>query len=94
MGTQVYFGYPVLILLDQGSVLSLHLFTVYLDGLLADLCNPGVGCYWDCTFVGGGYSYADDVVLLAPCASAMRKMLQICFSFSPSHELKFNANKT
>ena len=34
------------------------------------------------------------MVLLAPCASAMRMKLQICFSFSVSHKLTFNATKT
>ena len=77
----------------QGSVISPYLFSVYLDGLLVDLCNSGVGCYWGCSFVGA-FSYADDVVLLAPCASAMRKMLEICCSFSASHKLEFNASKT
>ena len=61
----------------QGSVISPHLFAVYLDGLLLELCNSGVGCYWGCSFAGG-FSYADDVVLLAPSASALRIMLNIC----------------
>ena len=51
----------------QGSVLSPHLFAVYIDSLLLDLCDSGVGCYWGCSFVGA-FSYADDLVLLAPCA--------------------------
>ena len=55
----------------QGSVLSPHLFAVYIDRLLLDLCDSGVGCYWGCSFVGA-FSYADDLVLLAPCASALR----------------------
>ena len=29
----------------QGSVLSPYLFAVYLDNLLVDLNNSGVGCY-------------------------------------------------
>lgn len=77
----------------QGSVLSPYLFAVYLDSLLVDLSNSGVGCYWGCSFAGA-FTYADDVVLLAPCASAMRKMLQVCCSFAVSHKLEFNAGKT
>ena len=46
---------------------------MYIDSLLLDLCDSGVGCYWGCSFVGA-FSYADDLVLLAPCASAMRMM--------------------
>ena len=78
---------------SQGSVISPHLFAVYLDGLLLELCNSGVGCYWGCSFAGG-FSYADDVVLLAPSASALRIMLNICCTFSVAHKLEFNANKT
>ena len=77
----------------QGSVISPHLFAVYLDGLLLELCNSGVGCYWGCSFACG-FSYADDVVLLAPSASALRIMLNICCTFSVAHKLEFNANKT
>ena len=77
----------------QGSILSPSLFAVYSDDLLSELSYSGVGCYWGCSFAGA-FSYADDVVLLAPCASAMRKMLEICHSFALSHKLEFNANKT
>ena len=41
-------------------------------------------------FFVGAFSYADDVVLLAPCASAMRMMLLICCLFSVSHKLMLN----
>ena len=33
-------------------------------------------------------------ILLSPCASSLRKMLDICSSFAMSHKLEFNANKT
>ena len=36
----------------------------------------------------------DIMVLLVPCASAMRMMLQIYCSFSVSHKLTFNGTKT
>jgi hypothetical protein len=77
----------------QGSVLSPVLFAVYLDGLLAELSGSGVGCYWGSLFAGA-FCYADDIVLLAPCASALRTMLDICSSYAVSHGLEFNANKT
>ena len=38
--------------------------------------------------------YADDIVLLAPCPSALRILLNICSSFADTHGLSFNANKT
>ena len=54
----------------QGSILSPLLFALYLDGLLADLVKCGVGCYWDNLFAGC-LCYADNIVLLAPCPSAL-----------------------
>ena len=75
----------------QGSVLSPILFSVYLDSLLVDLSKFGVGCYWGSFFA---FAYADDVVLLAPCAAALRIMLSICSHFALSHKLEFNASKT
>ena len=77
----------------QGSVLSPLLFAVYLDELLVELSVSGVGCYWGSLFAGA-FVYADDIVLLAPCASALRIMLSICNDFAISHGLRFNANKT
>ena len=77
----------------QGSVLSPILFSVYLDSLLVDLSKSGVGCYWGSVFAGA-FAYADDVVLLAPCAAALRIMLSICSRFALSHKLEFNASKT
>ena len=75
------------------NVLSPFLFAVYLDGLLVELSKSGVGCHWGSSFAGG-FSYADDVVLLTPCASALRTMLNICSSFVVSHKLEFNSMKT
>ena len=77
----------------QGSVLSPILFSVYLDSLLVDLSKSGVGCYWG-SFFAGASAYADDVVLLAPCAAALRIMLSICSRLALSHKLEFNASKT
>ena len=77
----------------QGSVLSPMLFAVYLDGLLEELCVSGVGCHWRWMFAGV-FCYADDLVLLAPCPSALRTMLSICLSYAQSHGLVFNAAKT
>ena len=70
----------------QVSVLSPFMFAVYLDGLLVELSKFGVGCHWASSFAGA-FSYAYDVVLLVPCASALRTILNICSSFAVSHSL-------
>ena len=40
------------------------------------------------------FCYADDIVLLAQCASALRSMLNICNSYAKSHGQMFNESKT
>ena len=42
----------------------------------------------------GAVCYADDIVLLAPCLSALRILLDICSSYADTHGLRFNAEKT
>ena len=54
----------------QGSVLSPGFFSVYVDDLLIQLRKSNVGCYIGGKFVGAA-GYADDIILLAPCRSAM-----------------------
>ena len=49
----------------QGGVLSLILFTVYIDDLLVELQRKGVGCYWNQHFAGA-VCYADDIALYLP----------------------------
>ena len=73
----------------QGGVLSPVLFAVYLE----ELADSGCGCYWRNLFAGA-FCYADDIVLLAPCASALRVMLNICCPYASHHGLKFNPEKS
>lgn len=77
----------------QGGVLSPVLFCVYIDGLLTALTNAGVGCFIGDNFVGA-LAYADDIVLLAPSASALRKMLVICDQYANEYSISFNASKS
>ena len=77
----------------QGGVLSPILFTVYVDELLLQLKQLGVGCHWKHHFVGA-VCYADDLSLLAPSQAALRLMLRLCEQFADSHGLRFNASKT
>ena len=76
----------------QGGVFSPMLFAVYVDSLLEMLEASGVGCYSGGCFVGA-VCYADDIVLLALCASALTVLLDICDTFASSHGLVFNAAK-
>lgn len=77
----------------QGGVLSPVLFCTYVDKLLYDLSASGFGCYIGECFVGA-LAYADDIVLLAPSATAMRKLLHICDNYASAYHVKFNALKS
>jgi hypothetical protein len=77
----------------QGAVLSPVLFCVYLDNLLIALSKAGVGCFIGCKFVGA-LAYADDIVLTAPTATAMRKLLKVCDKYAQEYCISFNASKT
>ena len=77
----------------QGGVLSPALFSMHLDGLLEKLAASGVGCHWSCLFAGA-VCYFVYIVLLAPCASALRTLLKICSSYASTHGLSFNPEKT
>ena len=75
----------------QGDILSPILFTLYLDNLLIELARTN--CYWDDMFVGA-LAYVDDITLLAPTPSALRKLLAVCESIGTNHMLKFIPDKT
>ena len=77
----------------QGGVLSPVLFSIYLDELLMKLESLGVGCFWNNHFAGA-LAYADDIVLLAPSASALRILLASCESHGSRLGLQFNPLKT
>ena len=64
-----------------------------MDDLLTDLSMSGIGCFSGDQFAVA-LCYADDIVLLAPCASALRFMLQKCELYANSHDLQFNFEKT
>ena len=42
----------------------------------------------------GALAYADDIVLLAPSATALRKMLQMCDKNASDYSIVFSAQKS
>ena len=77
----------------QRGVISPILFCIYIDDLLKRLSASGVGCCLGSNFVGA-MAYADDIVLVAPTPSAMRKMLMICDMYASLYDIIFNAQKS
>jgi hypothetical protein len=75
----------------QGSVLSPALFSVYIDGLLHDLRQPGLGCH-----IGGGWygaaCFADDLFILAPSRTAAVKMLETGEQYAKKHYFEFSTD--
>ena len=72
-------------------VLSPALFSIYMDEILLQLRNLGVGCYVGDVFMGA-MGYADDLVLLAPSRTAMQMMLQACEDFGSRNNLMFSTD--
>ena len=66
---------------------------MYIDDLFLTLSKSDVGCYIGNNFVGA-LAYADDIVLIAPTATAMRKLLSICGEYATEYCISFNASKS
>ena len=77
----------------QGGIISPDLFCIYIDTLMVTLKKSGLGCYIGEWFLGA-LVQADDIVLLAPSANAMRNMIAICDVFAKEYHVTFNCNKT
>jgi hypothetical protein len=74
-------------------MISPILFCVYLDTLLTELKIDGVGCFIGNWFVAA-LAYADDVVLLANTARAMRTIQAMRDKFVGGFNVTFIAKKS
>jgi hypothetical protein len=77
----------------HGAVMSPVLFCVYIDELLISILKAGVGCYIGGIFIGA-FAYADDIVLVAPSATALWRLLTICDDYAREYRIAFNAAKS
>ena len=77
----------------QGSIASPLLFCVYLDSLLDELEQKGIGC-WVGNHYYGALVYADDIVLVSPTAHGLKQMVRTCEVFCDRSDMQFNPNKS
>ena len=77
----------------QGGILSLYLFNLYIDPLLINITKSKIGCH-----VGGKpanvFSYADDIVVLAPTVKSLKKIICIINDFKNDFSINFNPDKS
>ena len=67
----------------QGGILSPLLFNVYVSCILN---KSGVGCHINNNIVNHSM-YADDTCLIAPCATAVQTLLDICYKYASTHDI-------
>lgn len=77
----------------QGGLTSPRLFNLYMNKLIERLNRAGVGCSID-GVVMNNFSYADDMVLLSPSVSGLRKLINICEEYAKENGLRYNAKKS
>ena len=77
----------------QGSILSSHFFSIYVDDLSMQLNNLNIGCVIGNTIINH-LLYADDIVLLSPSSAGLKALLTICEQFGEKHDIIFNASKS
>ncbi|XP_072939880.1 uncharacterized protein [Epargyreus clarus] len=76
-----------------GGLTSPRLFNLYVNQLIERLSGAGVGCSIDGLSINN-ISYADDMVLLSPSVSGLRRLLKICEEYAGVNGLSYNAKKS
>ena len=76
----------------QGSIISPHLFAVYVDDLSSSLINSSHGCRINDVIIH--LFYSDYLCLMAPSPAALQVLINICSQFSEDKDLTFNPNKS
>jgi hypothetical protein len=77
----------------QGGILSPYLFNAYVDDLSSQLNVLPIGCYVGNVCVNH-LMYADDIVLIAPSAAGLQKLVLVCEQFGASHDVLYNSKKS
>ena len=77
----------------QGSILSPHLFKIYVDDLSVILNSHKIGCSIR-NLIINHLMYADDLVLICPSSAGLQTLMEICQKFGKENDLIFNSKKS
>ena len=75
------------------AILSPTLFSIYMDDLFFILSGGGIGCHIDDLCIKHVF-YAHDLCLMAPGAIALQELIGLCYEYSVTIDLNFNATKS
>lgn len=77
----------------QGSVLSPHLFNIFIDGLLEELKNsPEQVRIGPCQI--NSFAYADDITLMSTSIRGLQSLINTCTSYANKWRFRFGLKKT
>ena len=76
----------------QGSVLSPHLFNVYVDEISKCLNSLNIGCQLDGLLLNHLF-YADDLCIFAPSTAGLQILIDKCYTAGLELDIAFNASK-
>ena len=74
----------------QGGVLSGHLFNIYIDSFLERVSSMKIGCKLG-LIRSNVIAYADDIVLLAPSAYALKLLFATAYPWVLESQFKFSS---
>ena len=77
----------------QGSILSPHLFKIYVDDLSVILNSYKIGCSIK-NLIINHLMYADDLVLICLSSAGLQTLMEVCQKFGEENDLLFNSKKS